>query len=249
MKKLLLWGLLLAVSVTVSQAQTGGDGVKARDMTGLRIAGISSVDSLNHIARTTSSGYLQTYQMNRMSDDNTIIPVVTGLSLWPASTGGVTHPVVYQTGVIDLTLYDKYEVHVDWADTAKTSATIDSTCLEIYAIGKFSTTSDGYDYIIPSQATINNGVTTMGGWVVGSPSQAYYASTISNASVHLPTKIVSGNSATARTFYSVSFPLATNGGSPISENYLSFYVVNRGISDTNANLIHSLNIYLVGKAN
>ena len=184
---------------------------------------------------------------NRAVDDNGIQSMLAMGGLQGVTPGGS----VQSTSYIPMKQFVGGSLQVDWADSLQSAASQDSTCFEVFLIGKRSTTNDGIDYLIDMDPTTSR----LDGILITSPNNPILTTTIANArsTVFAPNKLAAIGTAAAFARYSVSVPLCNKVGAPISEEYIGCIVVNRSCSfggtPSGVNIIHGVNVNVVQKAN
>lgn len=247
MKRIGFAMLALVAFVALAQAADYGENSIPFNRRPSLMGGIGP-DNQVHAVHVGLDSVLYTRSTNRQSDDNTVITVATGLTLSQASG-------YYLTNFVDLTLFGQLELHVDWADSLKTQASVDSVLFEIIPVGKFSTTADGYDYAINLGGNSGAADTVFAGWVFGSPKNPSMQAGIAPAGcVFQPNYIYrpgpgGGSASSVKFLYASAVPLSTKYGGWICENYMGFLVRVLSRASNALTNLHSLNIYLVAKAN
>lgn len=174
---LVLFGLVVALPAV---AQVGGDGVKAQNMTGLRIAGVQTADSTVRIFRMDSNGYLYTLDASKDRDFGQYIS--TGI---PAGTAIAAGKSVQTPNGIDVSKFNKLTLILNW--TLPAAADSDSVNIAVKVYGKYSSSmGDGVNAPLNIKLTANSVADT--------------------ARIHLPT----GVSAASFAFIPPSFYITRN---------------------------------------
>jgi len=169
--------------------------------------------------------------------------------VWITSNVTIAAQNKYYTAFYPVAPFTKMQLQVSWTDSLKTQASIDSTCFEIFPIGKVSQTSDGFDYFMdldPGTATANTD-TSFVGYCVGSASSPYFTAEC-KYDLHSPTQIIR-NGDRVLTAYNVSIPLTTRSGTYLQADVIGFMVRNCNRGSTGISNLRGLSIALVEKAN
>lgn len=228
---LVLWSVTAAIAYT-------GNIVQATD---------GSYWNIKSGDRTDQYGNKLTKQTNRPVDDNGLQSMIAMGGLQGITPGGS----ITSSSYIPMKQFIGGSLQIDWADSLQSAASQDSVAFEVYLIGKRSTTNDGIDYLIDMDPTTSR----LDGILVTSPNNPILATTIANArsTVFAPNKLAAIGTAAAFARYSVSVPLYTKVGAPISEEYIGCIVVNRsgsfGGTPSGINIIHGLNVQVEQKVN
>ena len=209
------------------------------------VGGIYRADTSSRAFSMTSDGCLLTSETSPAWGLNTTFWVVSNVTL-NAGNG-------FLSGFYPVSPFHKLQLQVSWTDSAKVSATIDSTVFEIFPVGKISQTADGFDHYMKLDYGVTgtaNSDTAFVGYCVGNVNSAF-AQTGGKFDIHIPNRINRvGSVGGSLAIYNVSFPLATRQGTDLQADIIGFYIVNRSLgAAAAATNLHNLNISLVAKAN
>ena len=214
----------------------------------ITVGGVVRSDTSSKALTLTTSGALQTTQMNRPNDDNTIVNLYMG-SLTPI--GGSATTTFY-----DMSTFAAATLHLSWTDsTTAGGAGLDSTAFEIIPFGKMSMTNDGWNFYLDIAPTDTSAA--LSSWFVTSPRNPWWVSTVKRYAAYVPILRLPNQGGIGGTgaglnnlyTYSVSIPVATLQGMWFKENIIGFTVINRATAAGGLSILHNLSLDLVLKAN